>query len=421
MLGKGGVIGAGQYNVGQEATLQAEPGIGFAFKGWSGDLAGSDNPVTFSVSADLKIKAHFEAVETKTIIVNGQRAAAGRYVGKLNEQGRRSLKRRVNRVGSTTVFRRNKVLDDLVSIQWDTDVSLKDELNFDTLSAGALEQISKQRSDLKAMGFKSEVKNMMDSGNYEYVEPDWLLSLNATPSDDGFTDGSLWGLNNFAMDSKDFSCRMELFGTDTNVTDAWELTTGSEDIIVAVIDTGVRYTHNDLAANMWTNPDEIPDNGVDDDGNGYVDDVYGISAHSMDVHGDPMDDNGHGTHCAGTISAVANGGGPAVGVAWNSKIMALKFMHGNGGGYSSDAVTCIDYAIAKGARVINASYGGGGSSAYSKNAITRAMDAGIVFVAAAGNDSSNNDRFQQYPANYEVDNIISVAAIDRASNLANFF
>ena len=433
VLGKGGVIGAGQYDIGQQATLQAEPGTGFVFKGWSGDLAGSDNPVTFSVSGDLKIKAHFEVVETKTIIVNGQRAAAGRYVGKLNEQGRRSLKRRVNRVGSTTVFRRNKVLDDLVSIQWDTDVSLKDELNSDTLSAGALEQISKQRSDLKAMGFKSEVKNMMDSGNYEYVEPDWLLSLNATPSDDGFTNGSLWGLQNLGSNLPWFEnggfrhpyiigdSLTGVSGTDTNITDAWDLTTGSEDIIVAVIDTGVRYTHNDLAANMWNNPDEIPDNGVDDDGNGYVDDVYGISAQrNGHVHGDPMDDNGHGTHCAGTISAVANGGGPAVGVAWSSKIMALKFMHGNGGGYSSDAVTCIDYAIAKGARVINASYGGGGPSAYSKNAITRAMDAGIVFVAAAGNNSSNNDRFQQYPANYEVDNIISVAAIDRAGNLANF-
>ena len=411
VLGKGGVIGAGQYNIGQQATLQAEPGIGFAFKGWSGDLAGSDNPVTFSVSADLKIKAHFEVVETKTIIVNGQRAAAGRYVAKLNEQGRRSLKRRVNRVGSTTVFRRNKVLDDLVSIQWDTDVSLKEKLTSDNLSADTLEQISKQRSDLKAMGFKSEVKNMMDSGNYEYVEPDWLLSLNATPSDTGFTDGRLWGLNNYGQ-------RWGVSGTDTNVTDAWDLTTGSEDIIVAVIDTGVRYTHNDLAANMWTNPDEIPDNGVDDDGNGYVDDEYGISAWHGD--GDPIDDNGHGTHCAGTIGAVANGGGAAVGVVWNSKIMALKFLNSSGRGYTSDAVTCIDYAIAKGARVINASYGGGGFSAISKNAIAKAREAGIVFVAAAGNDSSNNDHYAQYPANYEVDNVISVAAIGRGGNLANF-
>ena len=140
VLGKGGVIGAGQYNIGQQATLQAEPGTGFVFKGWSGDLAGSDNPVTFSVSGDLKIKAHFEVVETKTILINGQRAAAGRYVAKLNEQGRRSLKRRVNRVGSTTVFRRNKVLDDLVSIQWDTDVSLKEKLTSDNLSADTLDK-----------------------------------------------------------------------------------------------------------------------------------------------------------------------------------------------------------------------------------------------------------------------------------------
>ena len=150
VLGKGGVIGVGQYIIGQQATLQAEPGTGFVFKGWSGDLAGSDNPVTFSVSGDLKIKAHFEVVETKTIMSMG-----GGSGGQLCGQAMSRMKiaqRRVNQVGSTTVFVANKVLDDLVSIQWDIDVSLKEKLTSDNLSADALEQISKQRSDLKAMG-----------------------------------------------------------------------------------------------------------------------------------------------------------------------------------------------------------------------------------------------------------------------------
>ncbi|MBU4271129.1 MAG: S8 family serine peptidase [Planctomycetes bacterium] len=217
----------------------------------------------------------------------------------------------------------------------------------------------------------------------------------------------------------------QLWGmTAIDAPDAWTITTGSSSVVVAVIDTGVDYTHVDLAANIWTNPGEIAGNGIDDDRNGFVDDVYGYDFVNND--GDPMDDNSHGTHVSGTIAAVANNGVGVAGVNWSSSIMALKFLDGNGSGYLSDAVRAINYATMMrnqygvNVRVMNNSWGGGGYSYALYSAIEAGNNADILFVAAAGNSGSNNDVSPQYPANYSCSNVVSVAAVASSGQLASF-
>jgi subtilisin family serine protease len=188
--------------------------------------------------------------------------------------------------------------------------------------------------------------------------------------------------------------------------------------MVGVIDTGIDYNHPDLAANVWTNPLEIPGNGIDDDGNGYVDDVHGYDFVNRD--GDPMDDHGHGTHVAGTIAAVANNGIGVAGVSWHAKVMALKFLDAGGSGWVSDAVEALNYATDMGAKITNNSWGGGEYSTALRDAIAAANSAGAVFVAAAGNSANNNDATPFYPAGYEGPNVIAVAATDASDTLAVF-
>jgi subtilisin family serine protease len=274
--------------------------------------------------------------------------------------------------------------------------------------AGKLSTLSKvRRAELLAL----RIKKLKASGLFTVVEPDWVVQVQATPSDAAFTDGRLWGLHNVGQSGG-------VADADIDAPEAWDITTGSPSVTVGVVDTGIRYTHQDLSANMWVNPGEVPGNSVDDDSNGFVDDVYGINA--ITRSGDPMDDNGHGSHCAGTVGAVANGGGAHVGVAWNVRLMALKFLAADGSGYSSDAITCIDYAIDKGVDILSNSWGGGGYSSAMASAIQRAQAAGILFVAAAGNESNDNDSGPSYPASYTMNNVIAVAALDRSDQLASF-
>lgn len=248
------------------------------------------------------------------------------------------------------------------------------------------------------------------SGMFKYVEPDYTVHLNLTPNDQSFVDGTLWGLQNLGQ-------KGGVPGVDIDAVRAWDLTTGSTNVIVAVIDTGIRYTHNDLTSQMWINPGEIPGNGIDDDGNGYVDDIYGINA--ITDTGDPMDLGDHGTHVSGTIGASANDEYRLVGVAWNVRLMGCRFL-GSNGGSTSDGIKCIDYAVTMGARILNNSWGGGGYSQALYDIIAVAGQRGVLFVAAAGNDGLNNDLIPAYPASYPLDNIVSVAAIDRYNLLADF-
>ena len=236
----------------------------------------------------------------------------------------------------------------------------------------------------------------------QVVAPDYRFSVQTTPNEQSYA--SQWGLNNNGT-----------AGADIGAQQAWQYGT-TTNVVVAVIDSGVDYTHQDLASNIWQNASEISGNGIDDDRNGYVDDVRGWDFASDDNN--PMDENGHGTHVAGTIGAVGNNGIGVSGVAWGVKIMALKFMDASGSGSLSDAIQAIDYARNMGAKVINASWGGGGFSAALQQAITRFQNAGGIFVAAAGNESSNNATVAAYPANYS--GVISVGASTRTDSLASF-
>ena len=194
--------------------------------------------------------------------------------------------------------------------------------------------------------------------------------------------------------------------------------------MVAVIDTGIDYSHPDLAANVWTNPGEVAGDGIDNDRNGYIDDVRGWDFANNDA--DPMDDNGHGTHVSGTIGAVGDNGVGVAGVNWQVSIMGLKFLSGSGSGSTSGAIAAINYATRMrrdfGINIVatNNSWGGGGFSAGLRDAIEAGGQAGILFVAAAGNDGRNNDATASYPASYTSQSIISVAATDRSNALATF-
>lgn len=247
------------------------------------------------------------------------------------------------------------------------------------------------------------------------IEPDRALSTLAIPNDASF--GTLWGLNNSGQSPGTSD-------TDINAPEAWETTTGSRNVVVAVIDSGVDYTHPDLAANVWTNPREIAGDGIDNDANGFVDDVRGWDFANADA--DPMDDEGHGTHVSGTIGAVGDNAIGVTGVNWQVSIMGLKFLDAKGNGYTSDAVAAVTYATRMrrdfGVNVvaINASWGGETRSTALADAIAAAGRAGILFVTAAGNESANNDRVATYPANQADDTVIAVAATNRSNRLAAF-
>lgn len=251
------------------------------------------------------------------------------------------------------------------------------------------------------------VKRLKAMSGVELVEPNYKLHIvKAAPnpvSDPMYT--NQWGL----------------FGKESiNAPMAWEITKGSKDMKIAVIDTGVDYTHPDLKSQMWVNDAEKNgQSGVDDDGNGFVDDVYGYDFANND--GDPMDDNEHGTHCSGIIGAAHNSIGVA-GTMANVQIMAIKFLKGNGSGDSVGAIKSIDYAIKMGANVMSNSWGGEADedSKLLEEAIERARDHGIAFIAAAGNDSSNNDSKHNYPSDYETDNIIAVGSHD-SSGAKSYF
>lgn len=247
------------------------------------------------------------------------------------------------------------------------------------------------------------------------AEPNYIFRIQQRPNDVEYE--KLWGLNNVGQ--KDGSGSVGIPGVDMGMERAWAITTGSRDVIVAVIDTGVNYRHPDLANNMWVNEAELNgEPGVDDDGNGYVDDIYGYNF--VKNNGDPMDDNGHGTHCAGTIGAEGNNGIGVVGVAWKVRIMAIKFLDAGGSGTLDNAIKALEYAAKSKAVILSNSWGGNINSELLERAVNATRDAGQVFVAAAGNSGMNNDTTNSVPATYRADNIIAVAAINNRGEMAYF-
>ena len=241
------------------------------------------------------------------------------------------------------------------------------------------------------------------------VEYNYQVRIALTPNDPSFN--QLWGLHNIGQTGG-------VVDADVDAPEAWDLTTGDSNVVVAVIDTGVAYDHPDLAANMWVNTGEIPGNGIDDDGNGYIDDVYGYDFRNND--GNPYDDHGHGTHVAGTIAAVGNNAIGVTGVTWRARIMAVKFLGADGSGTTDGAISSVLYAAGMGAKVTNNSWGGSGFSQALMDAIQTANQAGALFIAAAGNSSNNNDLTPNYPSNYAVPNVVAVAATDHNDLKASF-
>jgi subtilisin family serine protease len=229
-----------------------------------------------------------------------------------------------------------------------------------------------------------------------------------------------WALRNTGQAVPDESGGTVSGTTDVDIDapDAWDVSTGDGNVVVAVIDTGVDTGHPDLAPNMWSNTGETAGNGVDDDGNGYIDDTGGWDF--VDGDNNTRDLNGHGTHIAGVIAARGNDGSSVAGLNWDVSLMALRGMDINGVTTTADVIAAINYAVANGAKVINASYGSATFDNAERDAISNAASNGVLFVAPSCNNSQNNDINPCYPASYDLDNIIAVAASDQNDNLAGF-
>ncbi len=271
--------------------------------------------------------------------------------------------------------------------------------------------------------------------NVLYVEPDYPLHAYLEPppanpnpptEEDPPEDNTIdpryteqWGLNNDGQTG----------GTadvDINAPEMWQRITGDQNVIIAIIDTGVNYNHPDLVKNIWVNPGEIAGNNIDDDGNGVIDDIHGFNA--IDNTGDPMDDHGHGSHCAGVIGAEALNTEGGRGVMQDVTIIGCKFLSATGGGTTAGAIGCLTYLRDLKRRTNNPvnifassnSWGGGPSSQALQDAIQEHQDLGILFVAAASNDGQDNDLVDTYPADYPLANIVSVAATDHKDDKAWF-
>lgn len=257
----------------------------------------------------------------------------------------------------------------------------------------------------------------------EYAEGNGIITLDQDDAghkhvhanDEMF--GQQWGLDNTGQNNGHA-------GADISATRAWAVTKGSDQIVVAVLDSGVDYTHPDLVSNIWTRPEMIKAYQDDDlTAAAPVNDLHGFNL--VEDNGDPMDDNGHGTHCAGIIGAEGGNGIGVAGVNWNVKIMPLRFMDRDGTGTTKDAIEAINYVIDRkhagvNVRIISASWGSTAKSRALEDVIRKAYDEGILFVAAAGNAAANNDQTPHFPSSYNLGNVVSVAATNRNDQLASF-
>lgn len=277
----------------------------------------------------------------------------------------------------------------------------------------------------EGMSVKDAVTRYMSDPNVEYAEPNYIRCASVTPFDPFFINHQQWALDNTGQYAGGTP------GADIDAASAWDITEGSNQVKIAVLDSGIDFNHPDLVSNMWTNPGESCSDGVDHDGDGYINDCRGWNF--VDNNNDPSDDIGHGTHVAGVIGAATDNGMGMAGVMWHVKLMPLKIFNVNTtltGNCStsalvSDEIAAIEYALDHGAKVINASFGSEGYCQSEYDSIKTAKFAGVLFVAAAGNgglDSIglNTDVDPQYPANYDLANIISVAATDQNDRLASF-
>ena len=309
--------------------------------------------------------------------------------------------------------------------------------NRESVHAGLNSRVVKRFATRNLMLVKYPAKTSLDEalsyyrsrGDVEYAEPDYLIQLPQLqkskkapmsasgsnivtpaasqyfPNDPMFSEQ--WALHNTGQNGG-------VNGEDINGPEAWMIEKGSSDVIVAIIDTGVDYNHEDLVNQMWQNTAELNGNpGEDDDGNGYIDDIYGINA--INGTGNPLDDNKHGTHCAGIVAAEQDNSLGISGIAPGVKIMALKFLDQYGDGYTSDAIECTEYASEMGASIINNSWGGGGHHTVLYDVI---KDFDGLVACAAGNDDRSNDDWDHFPSSYDLDNILAVISTDKWQRLS---
>jgi subtilisin family serine protease len=313
-------------------------------------------------------------------------------------------------LGLENSFVENEIIVKINNSLNDSEVSVLENLKTQIGARTVKETKTSELEGLQLWEFDGEtidvLNQLQENPVIEYAELNYEVQKNSEPPNDPMFN-ELWGLDNETKPE-----------ASIQALNAWDIQTGSKDIVVGVIDTGIDYSHSDLANNMWTNSGETPGNGIDDDNNGYIDDYYGYDFAYGD--GDPMDGHSHGTHVAGTIGAEGNNELGIVGVNHQTDLMAIKFLNDQGSGSTFDAILAVEYATMMGADITNNSWGGGGFSQGLYDAIAAAGEANSLFVASAGNSSSNNDNSPSYPGSYDLENIIAVAATDKNDNMSGF-
>lgn len=264
-----------------------------------------------------------------------------------------------------------------------------------SLGAKSAEPVEANEAEIKALCDAIKASN---PGEEITCEANTIIETNRTPNDTQYS--SLWGM------------------PIINAPAAWDITTGSSSVVVAVIDTGIDYTHPDLADNIATNSGEIPGNGVDDDNNGFTDDYYGYDFINGDSN--PIDDHFHGTHCAGTIGAKGDNSRGVAGVAWSVKLLPVKVLDSYGSGSLASVAAGMNYAVKRGVKIMSMSLGTSSYSSTLENALIAAKNAGVLVVAAAGNDGHNSDVYPHYPSASTQPNVLSIAASNSTDTLAYF-
>lgn len=321
-----------------------------------------------------------------------------------------------------------------ILIKWTSDKHLFQKSSFkNTLETNTLKTFPKRNTEVLQLDENTDIQQFIDEyqqhPDIEYIEPNYIYSTTTLP-DDPLTN-QLWGLHNTGQTGG-------VSGADIQANEAWNIVTGSPNVVVGIIDTGIDWTHEDLVDNIWQNLAEDADgdgrvlewngsmwqfdpgdeNGIDDDGNGYVDDFVGWDFRNND--NDPFDGHGHGTHVAGTVGANGNNSKGVAGVTWDVQLAGLKFLSDSGSGYTDDAIEALDYAVNMGFRISNNSWGGGAYSDALYESLENARDNNHLFIASAGNAGKNTDNYTHYPSSYNTNNVISVAATNHNDLLSYF-
>lgn len=314
---------------------------------------------------------------------------------------------------SSPIFGITPYVEDELILMFDDTISYSEIMNIVTLNGDTIVKKFKSSNSvlvkLNTNSFIQSYNQYSDTNGVNKIELNKIFYISKEPNDPNYT--------------KQYQY------SKIEAPKAWDINTGSKDVVVAIIDTGVDYKHSDIKDNYWTNKGEMgldengkekSENGIDDDENGYIDDFRGWNF--VKNTNDPMDDHGHGTHCAGSIGAKGNNELGVTGVNWEVSLVGLKFLSADGSGTTADAVEAIEYATMMGIEITSNSWGGSSAEEPDilKKAIEEAGEKGFIFVAAAGNSSSNNDTRPTYPASYDLPNIISVASSDSADKMSSF-